>query len=206
MRGTDELANIVLPRELTALADAVRVVAAPPTPAVDEPFALRPADADRDADLVSEWMNRPHLANAWQYDWPLSRWRRYLQAQLDGQYSRPFILSHHGTDVAYIELYRAAKDSIATLYGAEPHDIGIHAAIGELEFVNRGMAQLLLPCLVTGIFSLEPGCRRIMFDPDHRNAGARRVCELAGCIFLGEQDLANRRITLYALPRRPGDQ
>ena len=51
MRETDELANIVLPRELTALADAVRVVAAPPTPAVDEPFALRPADADRDARL-----------------------------------------------------------------------------------------------------------------------------------------------------------
>jgi RimJ/RimL family protein N-acetyltransferase len=40
-----------------------------------------------------------------------------------------------------------------------------------------------------------------MFDPDHRNDGARRVCEYAGCVFLGEHDMANRRVALYALPR-----
>lgn len=96
MRETDDIANIVLPRELTAVADAVRVVAAPQTPAVDEPFALRLVNADRDADLLSEWMNRPHLAAAWQYDWPLSRWRRYLQAQLDGRdlRARPPMSAH----------------------------------------------------------------------------------------------------------------
>ena len=38
-----------------------------------------------------------------------------------------------------------------------------------------------------------------MFDPDHRNDAARRLCEFAGCEFLGEHEMANRRMALYAL-------
>jgi lysine N-acyltransferase len=40
-----------------------------------------------------------------------------------------------------------------------------------------------------------------MFDPDHRNSGARRLCENVGCDFLGEHDMSNRRMALYALRR-----
>ena len=155
--------------------------------------------------MMSDWMNRPHLAEAWEYDWPSWRWQRYLQAQLDGTYSRAFIGSRRGQDLGYIELYRAAKDSIATRYAADPHDIGLHAAIADPTFVNRGFGPILLPRIVAGVFAREPRCRRIMFDPDHRNSGARRLCEYAGCSLLGEHDMANRRMALYALPRSPSD-
>ncbi|WP_167759364.1 GNAT family N-acetyltransferase [Mycobacterium sp. PS03-16] len=205
MTDIDEALEPVLARELTAISDEVRAVPAPPLPLLTEPFALRVADADTDAEMVSEWMNRPHLVEAWEYPWPPQRWRRYLQAQLDGQYSLPIIGSYEGTDAAYIELYRAAKDSIAPRYDADPYDIGIHAAIADLNFVNRGFAPMLLPRVVASVFAQEERCRRIMFDPDHRNRGARRVCEFAGCTFLGEHDMANRRMALYALPRTPQD-
>ncbi|WP_019971587.1 GNAT family N-acetyltransferase [Mycobacterium sp. 141] len=195
----------VLKRELTDISDVVRAVPAPPTPIVAEPYAIRLADPQIDAEMVSEWMNRPHLVEAWEYEWTPARWRRYLQAQLDGQYSRPFIGSFKGEAVGYIELYRAAKDSIAPRYAAEPDDIGIHAAIADLRYVNRGIAAFMLPRVVASVFELEPGCRRIMFDPDHRNTGARRLCEWAGCAFLGEHDMSNRRMALYALPRTPQD-
>lgn len=191
----------VLKRELTDLSDAVRAVAAPPTPIVADPYAIRPADPAADAELVSGWMNRPHLVEAWEYDWPPERWRRHLQAQVDGDYSRPFIGSFNGEPAGYIELYRAAKDSIAPRYAADPHDIGIHAAIADLRYVNRGLAAFLLPRIVASVFELEPNCRRIMFDPDHRNTGARRLCEWAGCTFLGEHDMSNRRMALYSLSR-----
>ncbi len=46
---------------------------------------------------------------------------------------------------------------------------------------------------------------RIMFDPDYRNDGARRVCEYAGCVVLGEHDMANWRMALYALARTADD-
>jgi RimJ/RimL family protein N-acetyltransferase len=201
MTDIDEALTPVLPRELTEISDAVRAVDAPPTPVLADPYCCRLVHPDTDAALISEWMNRPHLVEAWEYDWPPSRWHRYLSAQVAGEYSRPFIVGFRGKDFAYIELYRAAKDSIAPRYDADPHDIGLHAAIADLNFVNRGIGPLLLPRLVASIFELEPRCRRIMFDPDHRNAGARSVCEHAGCDFLGEHDMANRRMALYALPR-----
>ncbi len=205
MTDIDQAPSPVLPRELTSISDEVRAVGAPPTPTLAEPYDVQLVDAAADAEMVSEWMNRPHLVEAWEYAWPPQRWQRYLQAQLDGEYSRPFIASFRGQPFAYLELYRAAKDSIAPCYDADPYDIGLHAAIAELRFVNRGIAPIMLPRLVASIFELEPRCRRIMFDPDHRNVGARGVCEHAGAEFLGEHDMSNRRMALYALPRSPFD-
>lgn len=195
----------VLKRELIDIADEVRAVDAAPIPVLADPYDIRLADAAVDAELISEWMNRPHLVEAWEYDWPPQRWQRYLQAQLDGRYSRPLIASFRGNPAGYVELYRAAKDSIAPCYAADPHDIGIHAAIADLGLVNRGLGPTLLPRIVAGMFEHDPDCRRIMFDPDHRNTGARRLCEWAGCEFLGEHQMSNRRMALYALPRTPGD-
>ncbi|MFV1364155.1 GNAT family N-acetyltransferase [Mycolicibacterium elephantis] len=201
MTDMKEVPSPVLPRELTNVPDEVRAVAAPSVPFVAEPYAARLVDPDTDAEMISEWMNRPHLVETWEYDWPPARWHRYLTAQLEGQYSRPLLGYFRGKPFGYIELYRAAKDSIATRYAADPHDIGLHAAIADLRFVNRGIAPIVLPRIVAGIFEMEPQCHRIMFDPDHRNTGARRLCEYAGCEFLGEHDMPNRRMALYALPR-----
>ncbi|MEZ0366837.1 GNAT family N-acetyltransferase [Mycobacterium sp. pUA109] len=198
-------AEVILPRELTGLADEVRNVPPPPTPQLAAPFSVRLVDPDADAPMISEWMNRPHLVEAWEYAWPVPRWHRYLRAQLDGAYSRPFVGSLDGQDHGYIEIYRAAKDSIAPRYDADPYDLGLHAAIADLNIINRGIGPLLLPRIAASLFELEPRCRRIMFDPDHRNTTARRLCEFAGCTFLGEHEMANRRMALYALERPPAD-
>lgn len=196
---------LVLPRELTELSDAVRAVPPPPTPVLADPYALRPVDPDDDAAMISRWMNMAHLVEAWESDWPVERWRDYLHAQCAGDYSRPFVGSMNGEDSGYVEVYRAAKDSIASRYDADPYDVGLHAAIAELSIVNKGLGPFLLPRIVASVFDVEPCCRRIMFDPDYRNASARRLCEYAGCTFLGEHDMSNRRMALYALARTPDD-
>jgi len=197
--------EVILPRELIDISDEVRGVPPPPMPDVPAPYAFRLADPDTDAEMVAEWMSRPHLAEAWESVWPASRWRRYLREQCEGDYSRPFVGSLDGQDHGYVELYRAAKDSIATRYECDAYDLGIHAAIADLELMNKGIAQFLLPHFVASVLSAEPQCRRIMFDPDHRNMTARRFCEAGGCVFLGEHDMSNRRMALYALPRTPYD-
>jgi RimJ/RimL family protein N-acetyltransferase len=194
------MSEFVLARALTDLPGEVVRVPAPPMPSVDPPYTLRSAAAS-DAAMVAEWMNRPHLAEAWEYDWPVERWERHLQAQLDGAYSLPLIASLNGVPGGYLELYRAAKDSIAPRYDADPYDLGLHAAIADTTLLNRGLGLDLLPQIIAGLFAIEPRCRRIMFDPDHRNHPARRVCEIAGCRFLGEHDMANRRMALYAFDR-----
>lgn len=198
-------ADPLLPRELTDIPDEVRAVPPPPIPTLPEPYGLRLVDPDADAEMIAEWMNRPHLVEAWESAWPMTRWRNYLRAQLRGGFSRPLIATLDGTDRAYIELYRAAKDSIATRYDYDAHDLGLHVAVADLDYIKRGHVSYLLPHLVGSILGLDPRCRRIMFDPDHRNVLARKFCERGGCAFLGEHDMSNRRMALYVLPRTPDD-
>lgn len=190
----------VLPRLRTDVPPEVAAVPAPPLPRIGPPYALRRADPS-DAGLLSEWMNRPHLAAAWQYDWPTWRWRRHLEAQVAGTYSLPIIGSLDGRDCAYLELYRAAKDSISAYYDAHPHDVGVHAAIADPDEAKRGLASVVFAPVVVSVFAQDPQCRRIMFDPDHTNVAARHICEAVGCTFLGEHDMPNRRMTLYAFER-----
>ncbi len=198
-------AEPILPRELADLPEEIRCVPPPPIPHLPEPYGLRLAEPDADAVMIAEWMSRPHLIEAWESNWPVARWHRYLRAQLEGGFSRPFLALHDAVDRAYIELYRAAKDSIAIRYNHDPHDLGLHVAVADLDYIQRGHVGYLLPYLVGSIFTLDPRCRRIMFDPDHRNALARKFCERGGCTFLGEHDMANRRMALYVLPRTPDD-
>lgn len=192
----------VLPRERFDISDEVARIGRPPAPALEPPFALRAARR-QDAGMVAEWMNRPHLAAAWEYDWPAARWERHLGAQLDGTYSLPLLGSVAGQEFAYLELYWGAKDLISHYYDADPYDLGLHAAIADPALVNRGLGPMLLPHIVGSVFAMEPRCRRVMFDPDHRNTTARRLCEYAGCVFLGEHDTRNRRMSLYAWERPP---
>ncbi|OBH84777.1 GNAT family N-acetyltransferase [Mycobacterium sp. E2989] len=189
-----------LPRERADIPHEIARIARPPLPVLEAPFALRVARHE-DAGMVSDWMNRPHLAAAWEYDWPTPRWERHLGAQLDGTYSLPLIGAVRNTACAYLEVYWGAKDLISRHYDAQPFDLGLHAAIADPAMVHQGLGATLLPRIVGSLFAAEPRCRRIMFDPDHRNTSARRVCEYVGCAFLGEHDTGNRRISLYALPR-----
>lgn len=194
------MTEVVLARALTDLPDEVAAVPAPPIPNVGPPYALRAATVS-DAAMVAEWMNRPHLAEAWEYDWPVERWEAHLKAQLGGAYSLPVIVSLNGVAGGYLEIYRAAKDSIAPCYDADPYDLGLHAAIADTSLLHRGVGLGLLPQIIVSLLTAEPRCRRVMFDPDHRNKSARKVCEAAGCRALGEYDMPNRRMALYAFDR-----
>jgi len=49
---------------VTDIPDEVRDVP-PPIPELPAPYGLRLADPDADAELIAEWMNRPHLAESW---------------------------------------------------------------------------------------------------------------------------------------------
>lgn len=193
----------VLPRYIAPGPDWVP---APPEPKLAAPFGLRLVDPDSaDTALVAEWMRQPALVKGWEQDWPDERWYDQLKAQVDGDYSRPHIVEFRGEPCAYIEIYRAAQDSIATRYEADPFDLGMHGAIAIPAMASKGFMVILLPRLVKNLFELEPQCKRIMFDPDHRNAETRRVFEHAGCSFLGEHQMVNRRMALYTLAREPGD-
>lgn len=206
-----------LARELTDIPDEIRRAPAPVVPEFGAPYSLRVVDADgSDPAMITEWMSRPHLVQTWEQDWPLERRLDNLTAQLAGTYSRPCVL---GVDfaaldrpeighreVAYVELYRPAKDEIGRLYHAGPRDMAFHIATAETVLLGKGVVSGWIGLLPGAIWAAEPECRRLLCDPDHRNLPMRKALEKNGWQLLGEFDVRpDRRIALYVLPREPQD-
>lgn len=200
--------STLMPRQLVNLSDEVRAVPPPPLPILEEPYSIRFVDPAGDAEMISEWMNRPHLAATWGYDYPPDQWRRHLEIQFEGTYSRPYIYNLNGEPLGYMELFRAAKDDLATVYDAHPYDVGLHGAMADPNTVEKGHGANIFGPLVSSIFAAEPECRRVIGDS---NAGAgsygRRFWERRGGIFLGEHYMAkwDQNIVLFAWPRNPED-
>ncbi|MCP2276996.1 GNAT family N-acetyltransferase [Nocardia amikacinitolerans] len=207
----------VLKRELTDVAEEVRSAPAPVVPEFDEPFGLRLADPEGgDPDMLAEWMALPHLLETWEQDWPANRRRLDFLAQLAGTYSRPCILSYDFAaidrpelgrrDIAYVEIYRAAKDENGRLYDADPLDMGFHIATADSNLIGRGVMSGWMDRLAAALFAAEPACRRLICDPDYRNAPMRKALLKNGWVELGEFDVRpDRRIALHIMPRTAAD-
>jgi RimJ/RimL family protein N-acetyltransferase len=180
----------------------------PPLPllVLPEPYRMRFASAYADAEMICEWMNRPHLAGTWRPANSLAWWRRHLSNQAEGWYSRPYVVSFEGQDFAYIELFRAAQDVIGTVYDADPYDVGLHGAIADPAMIKKGHGTAVFLNTVSGVFSVEPQCRRVMGDIPVVGS-VRRFNEQTGGVFIGEAYIAHldRPRALFSWPRSPED-
>lgn len=191
---------------IDGLSEDVLRVSPPPVPVLMAPWSARLAQAEgADLNLVHRWMNEPHVASYWDQAWTRTRWSRYLVAQLAGTYSRPLIIEHQGMAVAYVELYRAARDIVSAYYPADPFDVGSHMAIGERAYTGRSLGPHLQRSLIDAIFVADPLCRRVVCEPDVRNYAARRKNDKAGLRLLGEVDLPHKRAAIFVFPRSEED-
>ncbi|MEU1206850.1 GNAT family N-acetyltransferase [Nocardia sp. NPDC005825] len=207
----------VLARELTDLPDHIRRAPAPVVPEFPAPFTLRLVDVESgDPETITEWMHRPHLLETWEQAWDADRRRLDCATQLAGTFSRPCVLEYDFTaldrpdlgnrEVAYVELYRPAKDEIARLYDADAHDMGFHIATADTNLLGRGVMSDWMRQLGRAVLAAEPACRRLLCEPDHRNAPMRKALEKIGWQHLGDFDIRpDRRISLYTLPRTAAD-
>ncbi|ALR12369.1 N6-hydroxylysine acetyltransferase [Mycobacteroides saopaulense] len=191
-------------REITEVADEVAAAGPPPLPLLEGTrYRLRRVDPDgSDPDMLSEWFARPHLVETWEQAWPAARWREDSAYRLAGHYSLPCILSVDGAEVGYVELYRAARDEIAGVYDAHPHDTGFHIATADTEHLGRGVISGWIRLLPFVVFAADPGCRRMMADPAAENRPINKVLARLEWTALGEFDIRpDRRIALYCFER-----
>lgn len=196
-----------MPRQRVDLPDEILAVPPPPLPTLAEPYSIRFANQPGDAAMISEWMNRPHLAATWDYAYPADQWQRHLDTQFSGSYSRPYVYYVHGEPLGYMELFRVAQDDLATVYNALPYDVGLHGAMADPDMVEKGHGKNIFGPLVSSIFEAEPQCRRIIGDAHAAGSHGRRFWERRGGVFLGEHYMAkwDQQIALFAWPRTPED-
>ncbi|GAA2657905.1 GNAT family N-acetyltransferase [Paractinoplanes durhamensis] len=190
-------------REVTeGLAAAVVAAGPPPVPVLEPPWSIRVL-SESDAPLVSRWMNEPHVALFWGQAWPASRWAAEIAAQLAGDFSRPCLVSFGDKPLAYVEIYRTPRDVVGLNYDAEPYDLGIHLAIGELGRTGQGLGRRLVRAVADGLFAADPRVRKILADPDERHLIARRMFQAADFDLLGIRDLGHKRAALHVYEISP---
>lgn len=194
----------VLSRLRTDLPATSVLPSQPPVPVLTggfADFALRvasPSPNSADAALVAEWMSRPHLVETWEQPWGPERCAEDWRAKLATTYSMPLILSLRGEDIGYMEIYRPHRDEIGAVYASEPHDLGLHIAVGDPELVGQGIVGPMLGALPPALLDADPECRVVVGEPDHRNGRVHAVLRREGWIDRGErQQRPDRRVRLF---------
>ncbi|MFE9749703.1 GNAT family N-acetyltransferase [Saccharothrix saharensis] len=183
--------------------DDLSGVPGPPLPVLTDGWHARAVDPDtRDLDLVHRWMQAPHVVAFWHQAWPRERWAEELRRQLSGRHSLPVLVSRGDDDpVIYLEVYRAARDVVARVYPARPHDLGLHVAVGELGMTDRGLVRRLLPVLSEALFDADPRCTRVLLEPDVRNRRAIASFTAGGFAPVGEVLLPDKVALLMVCTR-----
>lgn len=181
-------------------------VDAPPLPAVAAPWSIRAARAEG-ADLarVHAWMSTAHVAAAWNQAWPVSRWQAELARQLAGSHSLPCLAALHDTPIAYVEIYRVARDRLAGHYPVRPHDLGVHVAVGDPAGCGRGHGTALLRAVADGLLAADPACSRVVAEPDERNEASLKAFARAGFRRAGRVRLPHKTAALLVRPRTDAD-
>jgi lysine N-acyltransferase len=177
-------------------------VPAPPAPVLPAPWSVRPAGTG-DAALLSCWMNRPHVAAFWRQAWPPQAWAAELDRQRAGDHSAPLLVSSGDAPLAYLEVYRVARDRLAGHYPHHRHDLGVHVAIGEPSRTGRGLGRLLLRAVAEGLLAADPRCPRVVAEPDVRNVASIRAFTAAGFRPAGEITLPDKTAALLVFDRDP---
>lgn len=193
----------LLPRYVTdGLPESWLTVPPPPLDFSRGPHHFRPAGAQGpDVEMICEWMNRPHTAKGWEYDWPLDRWQAHLAAQLATDYSRPVVVEREGRPIAYMEFYRMAQDVVGHHYRADAYDLSMHLAIADTADTGGGLGSRLVGEVTDEFFRRDSRCNAVIYEPDSVNGASRRMIEKNGASLIGEVQVRHRHIALYAKAR-----
>lgn len=172
------------------------MIPAPPVPVLDAPWSVRVPRGEGDLALIHGWMIEPHVEKFWHQSWPLEQWRAELATQIAGDHSLPCLIAHEGEDLAYVEVYRVVRDRLAGHYGHEPHDLGVHIAVGDRDRTGRGLGRVLLRAIAAGLLAADPSCARVVAEPDSCNAPSIAAFKAAGFQPAGQITLPDKTATL----------
>lgn len=175
--------------------------------------ALRPVDPALDAELIHGWVSEER-ARFWGMRGTSRRLVEEIYEDVDRRDTHhAFLASLDGVPAALFQSYDCTADRVCECYEARPGDVGVHLLIGPPAGpVRPGFTGALLDVFLGYLFGL-PGTRRLVAEPDARNAKAVVRLERAGFvrgpevelpeIDLPEVHLPAKRARLLFLDARP---
>lgn len=148
----------------------------------DRVVTLRPMTRG-DLPQVAQWRQEPHVHQWWASDGEpsLERVTEQYAADIDGTSpTRIWVAEVNGRSVGFVQDYRIGDHPDFALLAPDPDAIGLDYAIGEPEWVGRGLGAPVLWAWMLKTRHRLPDAKSYFAAPDHRNTASLRVLAKVG--------------------------
>ncbi|WP_030769217.1 GNAT family N-acetyltransferase [Streptomyces sp. NRRL F-2664] len=164
---------------------------------------ITPVDPAADAGLIHDWVTQER-ARFWGMGEASPELVREIYEDVDRRTTHhAFIAAREGVPVALFQTYECEADRVSECYDARPGDVGVHLLIGPAEGAPRpGFSAALLTAFLSFVFS-DPATRRLVAEPDARNAKALARLERTGFVLGPEVVLPEVDLPEVYLPAKP---
>jgi siderophore synthetase component/RimJ/RimL family protein N-acetyltransferase len=154
------------------------------------------AATSADAEGVAALMAEPDVKQWWHQAWEAPRWAECLSSLTKDPGSLPLVLARETGEVAgYVEVYRVADDVLGGHIQHAPTDLGMHVALGESSR-GQGLGVATIRAVLGAAAGILDGCRRLVAEPDERNARSVSAFAAAGFENRGAVRLPDKNATL----------
>ena len=136
-----------------------------------------------DLPKVAQWRQQPHVLQWWACDGEptLERVTEQYADDIDGTSpTRIWVAEVNGRSVAFVQDYRIGDYPDYSLLAPDPDAIGLDYAIGEPEWLGRGLGVPIVWAWMIKTRHRLPDAKAYFAAPDHRNGASLRVLEKLG--------------------------
>jgi aminoglycoside 6'-N-acetyltransferase len=143
------------------------------------------AMAPGDLTILARWLAAPHVRRWWHTDGEPTPQRvaATYGPRIDGAApTRMWVVEVNGRSIGFVQDYRIREHPEFALLTPDPEAIGLDYAIGEPEWVGRGLGVRMLWTWMVHAARRFPDAGTFFAAPDHRNAASLRILDKAGFI------------------------
>ncbi|MBM9459810.1 GNAT family N-acetyltransferase [Nocardioides sp. zg-536] len=165
-------------------------------------ITIEPVDLDRDLPLLHAWVTHPRSVFWMMQDASLDDVQRAYAAIAADPHHDAFLGRVDGRPTFLLETYDPAHDEqLAELPELAPGDLGMHVLVAPpADEPEPGLTTAVFHAVLDHCFA-DPSVRRVVVEPDVRNAKIRAKNVAAGFTELREVPLPGKTAMLSVLPR-----
>ncbi|MGP4070076.1 GNAT family N-acetyltransferase [Halobacillus sp. B29] len=167
-----------------------------------ESFSFRPLDADRDVELLYDWMHQKHIAPFWKLDLPLADLKTWVHKSVEAKHKDCYVGFYNGEPVCYLIAYSVEEDPIKDYYNNKKGDLGMHLLIGPHSYLNKEDGLSIVRAMILFLFD-RYNAGRIIGEPDRRNRIVIPILRELGGEVLGRIQLPNKKAVLISGEKAP---
>ncbi|MFE9635417.1 GNAT family N-acetyltransferase [Streptomyces sp. NPDC006463] len=163
---------------------------------------ITPVDPAADSALIHSWVTQERARF-----WGMGEASRELVQEIYEDVDRrtthhAFMIAREGEQVALFQTYDCAEDRVSECYEVQPGDVGVHLLIGPgTGAAQHGFTAGLISAFLAYVFS-DGGARRVVAEPDARNAKAVGLLERSGFVLGPEVELPEIDLPEVYLPAK----